>query len=205
MIVAIAGLGTLSTAQDKADFREEAHFGLKGGVNFSNVYDSEGEDFEAETKMGLAGGVFLAIPLGKYFGVQPEVLFSQRGFQATGQLLGSPYNFTRTSSYLDVPLLFAIKPSEFVTLVVGPQYSYLLKQKDEFANGGSSVAQEQEFKNDNVRRNILCFTGGLDINIEHFVIALRAGWDVQKNNGDGSSSTPRYKNAWYQAAVGFRF
>jgi hypothetical protein len=27
-----------------------------------------------------------------------------------------------------------LKPSEFITLIAGPQYSYLIKQKDEFTN-----------------------------------------------------------------------
>jgi hypothetical protein len=37
------------------------------------------------------------------------------------------------------------------------------------------------------------------------VIGARVGWDLMQNNGDGSSSTIRYKNVWYQATIGFRF
>ena len=64
--------------------------------------------------------------------------------------------------------------------------------------------QQTEFENNNVRKNILCVTGGIDINIKHFVLGARAGWDVQDNNGDGTNSDPRYKNVWYQLTVGFR-
>lgn len=147
----------------------------------------------------------MSIPIGTYFGIQPELLFSQKGFQATGRILGSTYKFTRTTSYIDVPLLFLIKPSEFISLVVGPQYSYLIKQTDVFANASTSIDQETEFENDNVRKNTLCFTGGVDINMKHIVLSGRAGWDIQNNNGDGTSTTPRYKNVWYQATIGYRF
>ena len=47
--------------------------------------------------------------------------------------------------------------------------------------------------------------GGVDIDISNLVLGVRAGWDTQTNDGDGGSTTPRYKNMWYQATVGYRF
>jgi hypothetical protein len=185
--------------------QEQLAFGLKVGTNYSNVYDSEGEEFDANAKFGLAAGAFLSIPIGKFLGIQPEVLFSQKGFKATGRMLGSTYDLKRTTNYIDVPLLVAIKPIKAITLLAGPQFSYLLKQKDTFSNETTNFQQEQEFKNDNIRKNTLCFIGGLDFNLEHTVISARAGWDLSNNNGDGTSTTPRYKNAWVQATVGYRF
>ena len=113
--------------------------------------------------------------------------------------------FTRTTNYIDVPLFLAIKPVSFLTLLVGPQFSYLLKQKDVFANGATTILQENEFENENIRKNTLCFIGGVNINVSHLVIGARAGWDSMNNNGNGTSTTPRYKNTWLQATVGFRF
>lgn len=187
------------------DNRDKLFFGLKVGSNYSNVYDSQGENFVADAKFGLAAGGFVSIPIGTYFGIQPEVLFSQKGYKSTGTFFGSSYSMTRTTDYLDIPILVAFKPIENVTLLFGPQYSYLLKQKDDFTGGTLTSSQEQIYTNDNIRKNTFCLTGGADLNIEHLVIGLRAGWDVQNNNGDGTSTTPRYKNMWYQATVGFRF
>lgn len=206
MTLAIASMATQSMAQENGtDFREETQLGFKIGFNYSNVYDAQGENFEADPKFGLAMGAFLAIPLSKYFGLQPEILFSQKGFQATGSILGGNYSFTRTTNFIDIPLLFTVKPTSSLTIVGGPQYSYLLKQKDVFANGVTTIEQEKEFENDNIRKNILSFTLGGDINLDHIVIGARACWDVQNNNGDGTSTTPRYKNVWYQATIGYRF
>ena len=197
--MAIAFLAIHSNAQSN-----KLVLGVKAGTNYSNVYDEQGQDFNADAKFGLVAGGFLSIPIGAFIGVQPEVLFSQKGFKATGSLLGGNYSLTRTTNYIDVPLMLAIKPVPFVSILVGPQYLYLLRQKDVFEAGGVTVLQEQEFKNDNLRKNILCFIGGIDINVKHFVLGARAGWDIQNNNGDGTSSTPRYKNAWIQGTVGFR-
>jgi outer membrane protein with beta-barrel domain len=207
ILTTFIALAVESKAQDQpaigTDSRNEPHLGIKAGANYSDVYDTKGQDFVANGKFGFAGGGFLAIPIGKYIGIQPEVLFSQKGFQGTGTILGGPYNLTRTTSYLDVPILFALKPSPDVTILVGPQYSYLLRQKDVYANGSTTTTQQQEFENDNIRKNTLCFTGGFDFNFDPFILSARAGWDIQDNNGDGTSDTPRYKNVWYQLTVGF--
>ncbi len=180
------------------------HFGLKAGSNYSNVYDSEGEKFNANGKYGLAVGAFASIPLGSILGFQPEVLYSEKGFKATGSVLGNDYNLTRTTGYIDVPLLLAIKPAPVVTFLAGPQFSFLVNEKNSFTSSTTSVQQAQTFSNDNVRKNTLCFTGGIDLNLSNFVVGARAGWDVQNNNGDGTSVTPRYKNVWYQATIGFK-
>lgn len=203
IIVAITFVSNILSAQNNStDLRDNLQFGLKAGANFSNVYDSKNQEFNSDFKVGFAAGAFLTIPIGKYIGLQPEILFSQKGYKATGTFLTIGYKFTHTTNYIDVPLLFAIKPSAYVTLLAGPQYSFLVKQKDVFTSGSFTVDQQQTFQND---RSVLCFLGGIDFNLNQFVISARAGWDLQNNNGDGTSTNPRYKNVWYQATIGFKF
>ena len=187
------------------DNRDKLSFGVKVGANYSNVYDSEGEDFVADPKFGLAVGGFVTIPLGKLFGVQPEILFSQKGFKSSGTYLGSTYEMTRTTDHIDVPILFAVKPIPQISLLFGPQFSYLLSQKDDFTGGSINTTQQDDFNNDNLRKNTFGLTGGVDFNVDNFVIGLRAAWDVNRNNGDGTSTTPRYRNRLLQATVGYRF
>jgi len=184
--------------------RNRFHLGVKVGANYSNVYDDEGDAFLSEPKYGFAGGGFIDIPFGNIFGIHPEVLFSQKGFKAKGSVLGTNYDLIRTTSYLDVPVLLAVKPVCPVTLLVGPQYSYLLQQTDVFAAGLNSSAQSEKFENESIRKNILGAVFGVDINIWNMLLSARYGIDLQKNNGDGTSSTPRYKNVWFQGTLGFR-
>lgn len=207
-IAMIAGITNIAIAQESStdtDNREKLQFGLKAGLNYSNVYDEKGDEFEADAKFGLAAGAILNIPFGKYLGIQPGALISQKGFRGTGKILGGNYVFTRTTTYIDAPLLFAFKPSEFITLLGGAQYSYLIHQRDVFQNATTSIAQEQEFENDNIRKNILGVVGGFDINMRHVTLGARANWDMQNNNGDGTSNTPRYKNVWFQGTLGYTF
>ncbi|HAF27875.1 MAG TPA: PorT family protein [Bacteroidales bacterium] len=207
MIVSVIFMANISNAQDNiSDSRSKLNYGIKAGLNLSNVYDTQSEDYNADPKIGFVTGVFVAIPIGKFLGFHPEILFSQKGYQASGTYLGfMDYEFTRTSNFIDLPLLIAFKPTEMVTIVAGPQYSYLIKQKDEITSGDFTDQQVEDFENDNLRRNTLCFLGGIDFNFNHIVLGARAGWDIQNNNGDGTSTDPRYKNVWYQATIGFRF
>ncbi|MEZ4805482.1 MAG: porin family protein [Bacteroidia bacterium] len=198
-------VGCIDGQSESTSMRETGYFGVKLGVNYSNVYDTKGDNFVANPKFGLATGVFFTIPINKVIGIQVELLYSQKGFKSSGTLFGDNYGLTRTTSFIDLPVLLAIKPSENITLLAGPQYAYHIKQKDEISYGTSSVLQEQEFNNENVRKNILCFVAGFDINHNHSVLGARVGWDIQNNKGDGTSSTPRYKNVWYQFTIGYRF
>jgi hypothetical protein len=202
----IAGaLVALAAPLQAQDDREQLHFGGKAGINISNIYDSDDQQFEASSKVGFVGGGFVSIPIGMYFGVQPEVLFSQKGFKGNGSFLGTNYSFTRTTNSLDIPIYLQFKPVPYTTLLFGPQYSFLLSQTDRFEAGGLSGEDQEDFSNDNIRKNIFGLAAGIDININRFVLGGRVAWDLQNNHGDGTSDTPRYKTVWGQVTGGFRF
>ncbi len=205
MVTAAGAQETDARTSSDTDTRDKVILGAKLGANYSNVYDSEGEDFVADAKLGFVAGGFVTIPLGKLFAVQPEILYSQKGFKGSGTLLGSPYSYERTTDYLDVPLFLAFRPIEYLSIVAGPQFSYLLSEKNEFTSDVVNETQEEAFNNDNIRKNTMAIIGGVDVNIDKLVIGARAGWDLKENKGDGTSETPRYKNYWYQLTLGYKF
>jgi len=200
MFVCIVGIARVN-AQGSSKFK----LGIKAGLNYSNIYDVEGEDFVADSKLGVAAGTFVFFPIGDLLGFQPELLLSTKGFRATGFIYGMPYEMTRTTTFLDIPLLFVLRPIPLVSIVGGPQISYLLEQRDVFQASFISYEAEKELENQNIRRNVLSFVGGVDINMGHFVLGTRIGCDVQNNRGDGTSSNPLYKNIWMQATLALRF
>lgn len=190
-------------AQEK-DARDRMQIGLKAGINSSNVYDEVGDDFEADPMIGFAGGVFLSIPIGTYLGVRPELLFSQKGYTASGKIETEKYDYKRRTNYIEVPILGEFKPVEFLTIVAGPQYSFMINKNDKFNVGTITPGQQLEISNIDLRKNTLGILVGADININYLIVSGRLGWDLQHNNGDGTSVSPRYKNIWVQATIGFR-
>lgn len=202
LIALFASSFLISYAQD---VRESLKFGIKGGGAISNVYDSEGEEFESDPRLGYTVGANLEIPIGTYLGLHPEVLVTQKGFKGSGTILGSDYSYKRTTTFLEIPVLVALKPSENFSIVVGPQFAYMLSEKNEF-NSDFGISQEDEEKFDNeIRKNLLGIVGGVNLNFNHFTIGGRVGFDLQNNRGDGTSDVPRYKNVWGQLTLGYRF
>ncbi len=206
MIIALfLSMASIANAQESTtDKRENLQIGAKAGMSYSNVYDADGDSFNADAKIGLTAGAFLRIPISELVGIQPELLITQKGFRGNGALLGNPYTFKRRSTFLDIPILVAFKPSEYITFLAGPQYSYLLQERNVFTSSSFSYVQEQEFKQDNIRKNIFGIVGGVDINLNHLVISGRIGLDVLNNRSDGSTTTPRYKNLSSQLTIGYK-
>jgi len=206
IILLLSSFGTTLFAQHyKDDERQILGFGLKAGFNYSNVWDSKGQDFRANPKLGLMAGLFLEIPFGTYFGFQPEAMISQKGFQQSGTILMQPYSFKTTTTYVDFPLQLQFKPIPYLTFLAGPQYSYLINRRNVYKIGNITTEQQQEFENDNIRKNVFGLVIGADIKISHLVVSGKFGWDLSTNHGDGTSSTPRYKNRWVQLAIGYKF
>ncbi|HEX8575987.1 MAG TPA: porin family protein [Flavobacterium sp.] len=185
------------------DTREQKKFGIRAGVNYATIYDNNG-NFVADDKLGFVGGAFASIPFGKYIGVQPEVLYSQKGFKASGNVLGFNYNYEETLSYLDVPVQLQIKPISEVTILVGPQYSYLLDTKYEF-NDNTSTLQQDAISKDDYKKHILGFVVGADLNLNGFIVGVRSGWDITQTDKDGNSTSSRFKNQVLQATLGYSF
>ncbi len=188
------------------DSRDILQFGLKVGANNSALYDMKGQNFVDNPVFGPVFGGFLSIPLGTYLGIQPEVLYSAKGFSGQGTTLdGQAYSFDDRMNYLDIPLMLQLKLFPNLYLLGGPEYSYLLSRDYTFTQGVTSETTQQEFNNDNIRHNVFGLIFGLDINFSHLTLGGRVAWDLQDNNGNGTSTLPQYRNFWGQLALGFRF
>src|SRR5258708_6038914 len=103
LFISLVNIGKAQSGLKDTDNREKFQVGFKAGLNYSNVYDAEGEQFNADAKFGGIAGAFMNVPFGKFLGIQPGAYISQKGFRATGMILGGTYNFTRTTTYLDFP------------------------------------------------------------------------------------------------------
>lgn len=107
-------------------------------------YQEESKGFNSDAKSGFASGVFSTHHNNKYLRAQTEVLFLQKGLKAEGLILGSEYEFTATTTYLEVLIQIAFKSSEFLTIAPEPPHAYLLIQKEAFNSTGVSGFQEQK-------------------------------------------------------------
>lgn len=216
-----------------SDERNTLQFGVKAGINNSNVYDAQGQDFVASSRVGPVFGGFLSIPLSTWLGIQPELLYSSKGYVGSGALgpqvpitstsippvkgdgisitepgVGNPdnYSFVEQLNYLDIPIMLQLKILPSVYLLGGPEYSYLLSRSYTFTNGVTTETMQQQFQNDNIRHNVFGIITGIELNLgRRIALGGRIAWDELDNNGDGTTTMPRYRNYWGQATLGYKF
>ncbi len=192
-----------TTAQGTTtDSTRRCQVGAKIGSNFSGIFDKEGSMFGSEGKFGLAAGLYFRMPIGKYLGIQPEFLFSQKGFKATTQYGGNNFNLSRTVSYFDIPLFLSFQTGARFTILAGPQYSILLHQRNQYTSNAVNLHQAELLGDVASRGNTICMVAGFDVNLGNAVFGARIGYDAFNNNSDGGSNTMAYKNAWIQATLG---
>ena len=106
-------------------------YGLKGGINFSNLGGSDW-DVNSYYKTSFHGGLFLDISLLGLVGVETGAYYSRKGYVDITQteegviLQESDYTY----NYIDVPVLLRFKPIPLVSLFAGPQASLLLNHSN---------------------------------------------------------------------------
>jgi hypothetical protein len=112
-------------------------FGVKAGINLSSVSDIKvsGSGIDATAgegdgmSFGFHAGGFLNYSFGQFFGIQPELMFSIQGGKqkptALAQQLGMPnVKASYVFDYINLPVLFEVKPVTNLSILVGPQFGF---------------------------------------------------------------------------------
>jgi len=133
LVIACVFVASLSYAQD-------LKFGVKGGLNLSNLVGDDVED--VDMKAGLYFGGFLTVPLNDDLSFQPELIYSRQGWKEEVVMLGSTNGDVKfKTSYLNIPLLLrmGLGSSDKVYIYAGPQIGFLLKAEAEYDDNDADV------------------------------------------------------------------
>lgn len=180
-VAAIFGLSTFATAQD-------ATFGVKGGVNFSNIVGNDKEDIDDENILtSFQVGVFTQVGLSETFYIQPELLYSRKGAELD---LGAFGDTRLNLDYLELPIMFRVQILETINLEAGPYAAYLLNSKITNDNLEDSF----NIDTDNFRKLDYGFALGAGFDLEVLEIGARYSYgltSIIENSDfiDGRNST----------------
>lgn len=178
-------------------------FGIKGGLDMSNIVKTNDPNFNTSFKAGFNAGVLLDIHLVGPLAFEPEILFSQKGYSAQttyGQ-------FDQRTNFIDAPLLANFKLAPGFHFVIGPQVSFLMSTTNTYDNGFSTVVQQQ-YENDSnkFKKSLIDGVAGFSIALSKGVdLDLRYTIDLQQDNQDGTTQTPAYRNQVLQAGLAFKW
>jgi hypothetical protein len=122
---------------------QTASFGIRGGANISNLSGDLRDENRFENKVGFHAGIMANFGIvDDFFSIQPELLYSVKGFRSEDSEVSLPlFNRRREGkvnyNYLDLPVLARIKAGPLY-FEAGPQASYLLSVNNEtktYVNG----------------------------------------------------------------------
>lgn len=171
-------------------FAQKIHIGAKGGASINKL---TGKSFKEEFSFGYHLGGFVEIGLGKKFGIQPEILFSQTNVD-TSSTFSSVYQFKQLDKvqlkYLSFPILLNIKPVKALTLQVGPQFGILTNKSNTLLQNGKEAFKSGDFS----------MLGGVQVNVGHLNIYGR--YAVGLSNINDIDNQEKWKNQSIQLGIG---
>ena len=116
----------------------QVSFGLKAGLNISSVSNLTNNSATVgtttatnKTKLKLGGqfGAYANIHFGKILGLQPELLFSMKGYKYESKSVVGNVEARSTSdvriNYIEIPLQLRVNPTENFYLLAGPYFGIL--------------------------------------------------------------------------------
>jgi hypothetical protein len=182
-------------------------FGIKGGVNLTNMYVSDVED--ENMKVGAHGGFFAKIPLVRGLSIQPELLYSGKGSKVTynNALYGrGEYRFNL--HYIETPLSLVINLARNFNIHGGAYAAYLAGVNITDMEKDGTINDIRTLNADNFNRFDYGLLGGLAVDIQNFTIGARYNYGLREIGKSGSLSgnlTRNSKNSALAFYVGLGF
>lgn len=145
----------------------QVNFGAKSGINIATT---KGLLAYATNRIGWYGGGSATISLHKKLFFQAEFLYSSKG---NGEKKYTAVKTTFNFNYLDIPILLGYNIDKKTSLLLGPEFGYLMSAHMIYEDGD----------NENVSKTYAPkFDAGLDIGL-NYKIEKKIGIEVRYNYG----------------------
>lgn len=175
---------------------QETAFGIKGGLNLTNLKVSDPEA-SYDSRTGFHAGVFVRGKFSK-IAIQPELLLFTQSTEVSSSLIG---DYQDKFTYLSVPVMLKFYIVSGLNIHAGPQFGFLLDGDRNFegALGSGSTDIKDYYKDTDIS---LSFGGGWD-----FPFGLSA--DVRYNIGvqdiNEATDGEEAKSRVFQVSLGWNF
>ncbi len=129
LLLAALGIFSFNTVQS-----QEIGFGIKGGLNLSNLSIKQDDVSKPDSRTSFHIGGLVEIPISGKFSIQPELLFSMQGAQEeeSETYMGQTYSSKTTLklNYINLPIMAKYYVVDGLALEVGPsiRISYVCKR-----------------------------------------------------------------------------
>ncbi len=167
---------------------QKIKWGVKGGVNFSDVNGSAFPGDTANTLIGYHAGFFCNIKL-PFIAIQPELLISTAGTKLRTNDVSQKIKLT----YISLPIMLQVKVFPAIYIEAGPQFSYKIGEDISAGNLRGFI-------------NNLDVSAGGGIGFKLLFLSAYARYmaGISKVGDFESNNTPNFKNGVLQAGISVR-
>ncbi len=164
------------TNDSSSSSKSGAQFGVKGGVNFSNLYTENVEDNNVLTSFNV--GVFATLPITDFIAIQPELLYSGKGAELVYNNAFAEGSAKFKLNYIEVPVLLKFNITDNLNIHAGPYFAYLIdaQVKNESDNGIFDF--EESYDNDDFNKFDMGLSGGIGFDFNSFGIGARYNYGL---------------------------
>ncbi len=176
----------LLVSQNNLFAQTQYHFGIKGGINFSNFSgkDAEGDENTPpfETKKGITVGIFTETPINNIFSFQSALLYSVKGAKNTEEEQGESVTATFNLNYIEIPILakiyFPLKQTFAIYAFTGPELGIKIKSNFNVDVNGEKVKEKNMDSNTKSLDFGLLFGAGIALNLGKGKVFIEGGYDL---------------------------
>lgn len=155
------------------DNNVNTEFGVKGGFNMSNLYQSEADD--NNVLYGFNAGVYATLPISDFIAIQPEILFTTKGAELDYNNAFASGNAKFKLNYIEVPLLVRVNITKNFNVHAGGYASYLVSSK---VTGDGDFNFDQEVDTDDLNKFDAGLAAGVGVDFNPISIGLRYNYGL---------------------------
>jgi len=153
-----------------------AQFGVKGGVNFSNLYTEEVKDNNVLTSFNV--GVFATLPINNFLAIQSELLYSRKGAKLEYDNAFTVGSAKFQLNYIEVPVLLRVNITNNLNIHAGPYFAYLIDAQVKNESDSGNFDFEESYNNDDFNKFDYGLAGGIGFDFESFGIGARYNYGL---------------------------
>jgi hypothetical protein len=182
-------------------------FGIKGGLNLTNMYVKDISD--ENMKVGWNAGFFAKLPVTRGFSIQPELLYTSKGAKETyDNFIEGRGEYRFNLNYIELPLLAVFNVAKNFNIHVGPYASYLVGANIKDLKDDGTINNITDLDAENFNRFDWGVAGGFGIDISNFTLGARYNYGFREIGKSGSLSgqlTKDSKNSAISLYIGLGF
>ena len=197
--VLIICFGAISTnIQAQINDSSNAQIGIKGGLNFSNMYTEDVND--KNVLVSFNAGLYASIPIISSLAFQPEFLFSRKGSELVYDNAFVSGTAKFKLNYIEVPMLLKLNVTKNINIHAGPYYAYLIDAQVTNETDGGTFNFEDNFDNDDFNKFDFGLSAGFGFDFNVIGIGARYNYGLstvgkEKNIGGSTYTFPDGKNS----------